>query len=237
MKTMALIRLSVLVIWLSGIVMAQDDTAIDSRGRKIVLKPDKTWEYASAQPSPLYPIHGKPIVGHDLARLARLVEAKGLKKSEFETEKEYRDRVKAWAQLTTNPQTGLPLSNTVLVLDGVTTYDAETQRMSVSGYEVARRTNYLVAYSNRYVLSAELRLVEWTNHDWAEKPFAHKLSFTMSPGQAKSVKPDLSLAIYGTPVTATTEGVPKLLLVPAKYVLFDRTSGDVYLIVDEKDVF
>lgn len=149
-----------------------------------------------------------------------------LKKSEFETEVAYLERVAKLARETrVSTAAGRTLADSVFFLRDFATYDAEhsefkfdTMKMYVeSVVGTARKRKYtvgIVRRSNGY----------WTDDIGFEIP-----RVTMPADKARTVKPALTVAIWGTPVDEHWDSqVSRVEIVPSRLVVFDITTGEVF---------
>jgi len=114
-----------------GRAQTTEQIITDSSGRKIILKPDKTWDFV-VEKSATAVSKGKKIVGDDAKQIAGILSTikEKLAKSEFETEQAYRERLRLLLQNTANPVSGKSLAETVIILKEIDAYDAEQETFS-----------------------------------------------------------------------------------------------------------
>jgi hypothetical protein len=219
--------LSVVTCYLvcAGFASAQtDQIAITADGRKVVLKPDKTWEYQAAKPTPT-PANEQLIEADNVADVIKAVQAleTDLKKSEFETETEYAARVRLLFSQKQN-KSGRALDQTVLVFDDTSSYDAERQLFTLSP-RFLRVNIPETFYGTSIVRLSRVVLAERFAGSWLEDRSQVGFTFSMDPETARKVKPNLALAIYGVPVQVRGND---LSIVPLKYVALNKLTGERY---------
>ena len=173
------------------------------------------------------------IVGDNILVIRRLIErlSISLTKSEFETEKQFIERLRKILSDTKVPNTGHRLDNCVFVFKVGAPYDAEQQKFRVGVPQVPSPLNgnavYKILFSRR------------VGHEWQGWYQMPDWQIPMEPSKAQELKPDLRVAVYGMPVFAMkfkTKVLHFLYFVPTKYVLFNQRTGEIYKEQTERDL-
>jgi hypothetical protein len=177
----------------------QDITATTDNGVKVILKPDKTWDYVKEVPKAAESSEQKEVTD-DPYKFAKQ-NAEILAKSEFETEPEYEKRISEFYS-----KSGKTFAVKIDPLSFQ--YSAEQQAFTiviytVSGLDIVQR-NYST-YSSAMI----------------------RFDFPVSPSEASQIKNNIEFWVYGYPVSYSdySSGVKFL---PAKIVLKDKISGKIY---------
>lgn len=205
-----------------GSAQIAEQIITDSSGRKIILKTDKTWDFV-VEKSATAVSKGKKIVGDDAKQIAGILSTikDKLAKSEFETEQAYRERLRLLLQNTSNPASGKSLAETVIIFQGLDIYDAEEEifSFSFSGFYFIHRMNKS---------TPPLSLVTRDSGYWRTLRRGHSdsLELKMPAATAQLIKPDLALAVFGSPVEVDSSG--NVSLVPVKFVAFNLKTGEEY---------
>lgn len=219
------VMLSCLLV-VSKAAFSQTQTVVDAAGNKIILRPDKTWEYAPSEPKPAAITHYEKIQGDDKKQIANILDGLGatLAKSEFENEADFLKRIRSVMESTKNERTGKTLSQTVFVYKDAINYDAETKKFSIGLYGIDRAWVYRPQEMSVQLVTRTPRI------GWEHKLMFWDLStFNAEPEVARIIKPDLSVAIYGFPVEHKYTAISFL---PSKIVAFNGQTGEVYAITE-----
>jgi len=203
---------------------------LSDSGRKVVLHPDKTWEYAPDKKASPIAAESSDIILSDATSLRSALESikDKLVKSDFETAAQYYGRVRSLLSETLNKKTGRPLSETVVMLDGFASYDAEKQKFVFSSF--AYKLHQISARDRD-----DIRIVKTSEGRWFQSDlFGDALSefaFSMPPDKAQEAKPDLALLVYGLPVEVGYSGVS---ILPLRYAAYNRRTKEIYAKQDAK---
>lgn len=138
-----------------------------------------------------------------------------LEKSEFETKVEFEKRL--YKEVSEIKYKDKRLASTLFILNTNLTYDAETQEFSGRF-----ATPEEIPYKNPFRLN--LRSVR----DGAYSYFDEIIKFKLAPDQARRVKPNLKVALYGFPVSYRDVISSWLDFVPLSFKVFDITTGEIY---------
>jgi len=198
--------------------------AITKDGKKVVLKSNKTWDYAkevtaSEKPKENLPIKKLPVpfladnVKEVLAFLAK--DEWQFRKSEFETEQEYSNRLSKIQYETST--TKKPLTDVVFIFPLKQDYDAERETFSFELY------NFL-----DYRTVSTLKLVRRRNNEYLV--YEPSFSFKMPREQARKVAYNLKVAVFGYPVKIDNsyKDDSKLSFFLKRLVVFNEGTGDIY---------
>lgn len=215
-------------------------------GRAIILLSDGTWKYKEAQKessakqvdeyysgkteqqNELVKIPEKPkqfppyFKGDSLDDITTFVSTikDKLAKSEFETESEYKIRLKKYVQETNFVDSAKKLDEIVLVAIPSAYYDAEMKCF------------FMMPFMFKYENSSQETINIVDRKTGIFPRFSEKrdsLQLHMSAEKAKTIKESLQLAIYGFPVVK--DGIysdSTLFFVPSKYVFFNSETGEIY---------
>lgn len=217
------------LILLGAIAAAAQISATTEDGRKVVLKPDKTWDYAPA-PAPR-PVSNDEVLfkgfqGDDFIEVAKFLS--GMKdsfaKNEFESSLQYQARLKA---LIEDTKFGNKFLDEIVVLAKTQpSYDADSQEMAAFGTApyYYGTTNYSLEFGN-------LR-AGYSNPDsysFNEDSYEN-FNIKMPPGQAAEAKQWIKIAIFGFPFQIKTIGIgTKISFVKTRIVVFNQATGEIYL--------
>lgn len=203
--------------------LSQNETVTDSKGRKIVLKADKTWEFQPVISEPAVTV-GKEIIKPDsVGTIAKILNDNEitLKKSEFETESEYLKRLATLLTNTKNPATGKSLDQSVFAFSGVAQYDAENQEFKFSPW-MTRFQDDKTSAAIRFVKRGKFG-------NWDEVLSITAPNFKSSPDSAKAIKPDLVLLVWASPVEVSRF---RFNLLVKKTAAYNTRTGEIYAVKD-----
>lgn len=202
-------------------VLSQDRIATLPDGTKVTIRADGTWSaVATPSPTPSKPIRSMKGVIPDnpsdtLAAMARV--AAKFEKDEFETERQYLERLALLAK-DTRVQTaaGRTLADTVFFFSNVGRYDAESQSFSfydltLGLYKMNRRPPWVKFVARQFR--------SWMSDDDLKVP-----SIRMPPEKAQQTKSSLNIAVYGLPVAVDNSSVS---IVVKRFIVFDMMTGDI----------
>ena len=209
---------------------AQDQVVTLTDGTRVVLKPDRTWEPVPEAKAPQS--SGKSMLNVAPDTLTETFAAvqkldRELKKSEFESEDQYLERI---GKLTYNTRVatagGRKLSETVFFFRDLASYDAERQRFVFSTMPIYLNNRRYGVKGPNYALSfVTRRYGKW--YDNTLKLEIHQLSMTGEDAQA--AKPTLTVAVYGVPVGYEwSEKQSEVMLAPRRIVVFNLSTGEIY---------
>lgn len=210
----------------------------DNTGKKILIKPDGKWEYLIEKP--VISESGKNLIADDGSNIANLLMKyrDQMKKSEFETENEYADRIKKFLKSTTNTMSGKPLSETTVILEGTDHYNAETQTFWFNYVEY--QINNIDKKQKISFDFVERGRAYWTRFNlWLGNT---DLRFKVEPKKASEIKSDLAVAVVGWPVEidhgyiAVESGPHTISIVPRRYTAFNKKTGEIYITVIESGI-
>ncbi|MDQ6787850.1 MAG: hypothetical protein M3033_13670 [Acidobacteriota bacterium] len=212
-----------LVLGSTELGQTKNITATTEEGKKVILKPDKTWDYEQVKKSGniFSNTNGKRIVGDDALKVVNFFESikNKILKGASESEKEYLARLdKVTSEIKFN---GKPLNKTVFVIEPDLRYDAEGQTFTV-----------LVSISNNIFKENNFSLEP---RKWQYGKFTLHytyLQLKISVAKAKTDTSNIQLAIYGFPV-GFEKVSRKIAFVPLKYVFFNKKTGEIYSDVTE----
>ncbi|MEO6052225.1 MAG: hypothetical protein ABIP78_12970 [Pyrinomonadaceae bacterium] len=195
--------------------------AITSDGNKVILKADKTWDYSKSDPitniskenPPLRKLE-VPFNGDDLQEVMAFYKESSwtLAKSQYETEREYTNRVQRLVFESKGVKKAA--DEIVFVIDGEHRYDAEKE---VFFYWV---TPY----------PSPLRFVKNLIQGGYES-FVPSVSFKMPLAQAKTNGYKMKVAVFGYPVVKLDERFltnPNLSFFVKRILVFNTETGEVY---------
>lgn len=167
------------------------------------------------------------IQGDSAKQILDLIEFSDLAKSEFETNKEYIERIKTWSKKTINPVTKKSLDQTVFVFeDDVAKYDAENREFIV---EAPRTKLQTFGSSGR---DSPIFYTAWTGERW-RTIYDLKTKFSAMPEAARVIKPDLAIAVWGSPVGSRSI----LEFAPFYLVVFNKKTSEIYAVKRLSDPF
>jgi hypothetical protein len=243
---------SFIILFLFVFVFGQDHTtklliATTEDGRKVILKADKTWEYEIEssknelnqviQKSQTIKTLQMPFIGNNLAEVTDFIDSikDKIEKSEFETEAQYRNRIK---KLVAETKFENKLLNEIVFVTTPKFYfNAEKQTFNISfsdlKFEIESKTVRQSKFKD-YSLQISKRRALFDNFDYTA--FFPEIIFNMSPQRAKEVKQNLRVAIYGSPVKVHGYINAALYFVPMKYIVFNSITGEIYSEIIEKDL-
>lgn len=170
------------------------------------------------------------IIGDTEDSIAETIGPGLYEKSEFESKAEYIKRIKAWIAKTLYPSSR-PLNESVLIYSrsDMVRYDAEERQFDISFYRVLR-------YPLRESENQRIEIVRWDGSSWESIFSLPSLSFKAEPQVAKIIKPLISVAVYGAPVSGNTTG-RRIKFVPSRIVAFNRETDEIYAIRELPNYF
>lgn len=199
---------SILLFVFAGSDFGQNIEVVTPDGKKVVLKPNKTWEYVVEKPVPI-----DPITQNDDTKITDITQLfifatknkTNLEKNGSETETEYLSRLIKFVNETDFD--GKKLKDSSVLFNTDFKYNEQLQEFSSSGYVVGQN----------YVLVKRVDNTEF-------KGRRLEIYFKMPPEKAIEVKNDLRVKIVGFPV-----GVPKELeFFATKIIIFSQKTKEIY---------
>lgn len=157
-----------------------------------------------------------------------------LDKSEFETEKQYIARIRKFTKETKYFHSDRTLAETAVVFTEPLEYDAEEQTFSL-----VLSMLFLVSEKPkkaRFGVYGAM-LTKRGNGYWST--FSDTGNFPqmkIPPEKAKELKNDLRFAVIGFPVSLQASVNAQITLIPTEYIIFNKTTGDIYARTYEKDL-
>lgn len=136
-------------------------------------------------------------------------------KSEFETKAEFEKRV--YKEVSEIKYKDKLIASTLFILNTNLSYDAETQEFSGRF-----STPEEIPYKNPFKLNLK------SIRNGAYSYFDEIIKFKLAPEQARRVKPNLKVAVYGFPVSYRESVSTWLDFVPLSFKVFDVTTGEIY---------
>lgn len=220
-------------------VAAQDRVATLPDGSKVVLKADGTWSPVqtptAASPSATPPLSAVPtpspqsmrsVIADDPEHTFSILVGLGdkLKKSEFETEAQFRKRIQQLADTTrVSTAAGRRLSDTVYFFRNLAKYDAERQEFTFNSYY------FLMGGGGRAQSGPSVKMVKRAAYGWIDDTRFEIPPISMPAAKAQATKPSLLVAVYGLPVEANRYAMGlSISLVPRHIVVFDITTGEIF---------
>lgn len=199
MKTLTII----FILIFSFAVVGQNIIATTDGGEKVILKPDKTWEYA-VKPKTVAQTNDRQ--GFDNAFEFAKNNFDKIKKSEFETEAEYKKRLAEFYK---------PLQKenefSFIARPSLFTYDAEERSFYVLIFKADSKT----------------RLVDRTFGLYTSA--AIRFNFPIDPAEAAKIKDQVEFIVYGFPVDFYPGGfLNELQVLPSRVEIKDKTTGKIY---------
>lgn len=183
-------------------------------GRKVLLSPDKTWDYIPSQ-SPNQ--QAEPLRVESLESLIALMKKSPevFTQDETETQEEYFSKIRSYFNKT--ELNGKKLKDTFFLLTTDFTYYAEEQEFT----------------TDRYLLNVNYNIVSRV-HGVYSYGFP-KLSLKVPPEKAAELKPYLRLAVNALPITLVSS--ERVRLLPVKYVIYDDRDKKVLATIStENDI-
>ncbi len=206
--------LLILVLSFTSVILCQTQTATTTDGKKVILKPDMTWEYVQKKPetTPAPKIESNYInfKGDNRDDIDAFLKLHPYEKGEYETMDEFKARFETHKK-TKIERLNKNVEDIVVVGKSSLNYDAETKSFKPDLIRLDIATN----------LGPFLRFYTAPNF----KQIADRriyLVFSVSPEKAKN-KNNMRFAVYGTPI-----GNSVAEIVPRKIVVFDTTTGEIY---------
>lgn len=178
--------------------------ATTTDGKKVILKKDGTWEYVVEKLKNEVKATNKIEADNysDVLSFSRNLIPE-TKKSEFETESEYKIRLRKFVK--EKQFNGKPIAE--ICFDAkplVFYYKAESQRFTA--------TFYGLEYLDRSYSSFSMKTLDF--------------DFSMSPENAKTAKPLIKFFIFGFPVENNASGIG---IVPTRIIAVNSDSNEIYL--------
>jgi hypothetical protein len=227
--------------------LGQDIEATTSDGKKVILKPNQTWVYKKDSSLPLPKLQSeestsKPFIITDIDLISDTYSKVSPLKSEFETEKEYSNRIEALSESILVK--GKKIKDVFLYLPSEPNYSAEDNKFSFDFFrkdiprtkkspvsiELVRR-NCQNLFKMLMNIGKDIPCGDFVwSEDWHyiyEKPFVK-----MSPNEARSMKSRLKLAVSGIPIELDKYGNLKLKVI--SWIIFDIETGETYYTHYEK---
>ena len=199
---------SILLFAFASLGFGQNIEVVTPDGKKVVLKPNKTWEYVVEKPVPIDPITQKDDTKiTDITQLFIFATKNktNLEKNGSETEKEYLSRLFKFVNETDFE--GKKLKDSSVLFNADFKYNERLQEFSFSGYAVGQN----------YVLVKRVDNTEF-------KGRRLEVNFKMPLEKAIEVKNDLRVKIVGFPV-----GVPQELeFFATKIIIFNQKTKEIY---------
>jgi hypothetical protein len=226
-------KTAILILIAAFAVLAQSEQIVrDPAKRKEIQKTDNRLAYVQERP-PMAK-SALTIVGDDYLIIWQLVEthANPLTKSEFETGKQFIERLRKILSDTKVPNTDHRLDNCIFIFKVDVPYFAEQQEFRVSIDTAPSPSN---GNANDKILFSH-----WVTSEWQVYQMLPRWQIPMEPSKAQEAKPDLRMAVYGMPLFATGSNnklAHVLRFVPTKYVLFNQRTGEIYKEQTERDLF
>lgn len=180
-------------------------------GRKVLLKPDKTWGHIPSQ-SPTQ--QTEPLRVEPLESLIALMKKSPevFTQDESETQEEYFSKLRSYFNKT--ELNGKKLKDTFFLLQTDFTYHAEEQEFTTT-----------FDFNTKYVIASRLNGVY---------NYAHpELSLKMPPDKATELKPYLRLAVNALPVSLWSS--ERVMLLPVKYVIYDERDKKILATISTKN--
>jgi hypothetical protein len=205
--------------------------ATTTDGRKVILNPDKTWSF-KVEPQKTSQVLSKmpiPFTGDSLVKVTELAETlTNLKKSEFETEEQYKTKLRNLIRETKFGDK--KIEEIVFVFDSGFRYNAENQKFNLSTIFI--KIEDIMSVPNQKYGEYRIRLIGEKN-DYGFSNLYRDFELKMLPDKAQEVKDNLRLAIYGFPVEVRAYKNADLDFAPLRYVVFNNKTGEIYL--DQKE--
>ena len=198
----------ILLFVFASLGFGQNIEVVTPDGKKVVLKPDKTWEYVVEKPIPT-----EPQTTNDDTKITDMTQLfifatknkKNLEKNGSETEKEYISRLIKFVNETDFD--GKKLKDSSVLFDAVFKYNEQLQEFSSSGFVVGQN----------FVLVKRVNNTEF-------KGRRLEINFKMPLEKAMKVKNDLRIKIVGFPVEIPKE----LKFFPTKFIIFNQKTKEIY---------
>jgi hypothetical protein len=217
----------ILTLILVSSAYGQNIEATTDDGKKVILKPDKTWTFKTeSQVSEQKPLTKLPVpfVGDSLVKVTEFSEnLKNIEKTEFENEEEYKNRLRTLLEQTTFDNK--KLNEIVFVFKPQTRYNADDQSFSFSTIFLEIEDTSL-SRERKYGSYGIDLMGERSSYGFLRlyKDFEVK----MLPKKAQEVKENIRLAVYGFPIEVHAYKNAGLSFIPNRFILFNNQTGEIY---------
>jgi hypothetical protein len=205
--------LPILILIFSFTLLGQTQTATTTDGRIVILKPDKTWDYAEEKKVPAT-IKIEPnyinFKGDNWEDLKTFLKLQAYQKGEFETMAQFKARFETYKK-TKMELLKKNVEDTVVVGISALNYDGETKSFKPDFMKLDVEKG----------IGPTLRFYTSPNFGQTNDRRMY-LAFSVSPEKAKN-KHNIRFAIYGTPIGSFLSEI-----IPRKIVVFDTTTGEIF---------